>query len=413
MHGSLVVRSRAARFSALLLLFLLAAAPAAGQTSRREVLEAERAAKAKSLEPYAPGKLEKGLLWMEEGAVMTRLFDPYEGWYLHFGGLTKGGGLGMGPGYKNWIFNEQALFHTWAVGSFRNYWFVTTELIFPKIANEKIELGVHGYARYWPRERFYGLGSDSSYDNRSTFLREGWETRGSAAFKPTRWFKVGGWTAFRTERIDDGKYPNWPPVDNLFTEETAPGVTRQPDYWWSSAYLDVDYRDQPGNVRSGGHFRVNYDRWHDQQDFGFSFNELRFEALHAFPIFDKKRVFIARVIGHSLDSPSGNAVPFFAMPTLGGSTTLRGYREFRFRDKNAFMINAEYRFEAFSGLDMALFSDWGDVGPTWDDIDFKHLKNDYGIGFRFNTYKSVFLRFDIAHSRQEGTRLVTSFSGAF
>jgi outer membrane protein assembly factor BamA len=177
--------------------------------------------------------------------------------------------------------------------------------------------------------------------------------------------------------------------------------------------VDVDYRDQPGNVRSGGHFRVNYDRWHDQQDFGFSFNELRFEALHAFPIFDKKRVFIARVIGQSLDSPTGDTVPFFAMPTLGGSTTLRGFREFRFRDRNAFMINAEYRFEAFSGLDMALFSDWGDVGPTWDDIDFKHLKNDYGIGFRFNTYKSVFLRFDIAHSRQEGTRFVTSFSGAF
>ena len=98
MHGSLVVRPRAARFSALFLLCVLAATPAAGQTSRRQILEAERAAKAQSLAPYTPGKLEKGLLWMEEGAVMTRLFDPYEGWYVHFGGLTKGGGLGMGDG---------------------------------------------------------------------------------------------------------------------------------------------------------------------------------------------------------------------------------------------------------------------------------------------------------------------------
>ena len=62
---------------------------------------------------------------------------------------------------------------------------------------------------------------------------------------------------------------------------------------------------------------------------------------------------------------------------------------------------------------MALFGDWGDVAPTWDDIDFKHLKSDYGIGFRFNTFSSVFLRFDIARSRQEGVRFVTSFSGAF
>ena len=60
------------------------------------------------------------------------------------------------------------------------------------------------------------------------------------------------------------------------------------------------------NVRSGGHFRLSYDAWHDQQDFGFSYRDLRFEALHAFPIFDKKRVFIARVIAQSLDSPAGN-----------------------------------------------------------------------------------------------------------
>ena len=97
---------------------------------------------------------------MEDSKFTTRLFDPYEGWYVHFGGLTKGGGLGMGPGYKNWIFNEQALFHTWFVGSVRNYWFLTTELTFPKIAGGKLEVGGHGYLRYWPRERYYGLGPD-------------------------------------------------------------------------------------------------------------------------------------------------------------------------------------------------------------------------------------------------------------
>ena len=415
MHGSHVAGPQAAlrRLTITLILIASAAAPGLAQTSRREALEAQRADKAKALAPYAPGKLESGLLWMEDSKFMTRLFDPYEGWYVHFGGLTKGAGLGMGPGYKNWIFGEQALFHTWAVGSFRNYWFLTSELTFPKIAGGKVELGGHGYLRYWPSERYYGLGPDVEKGDRATFLREGWEVRGDAAYKPTRWFRLGALTAFRTERIDDGNYPNLPTVDESFTEATAPGLTRQPDYWWSGAFVDVDYRDQKSNVKSGGHFRVSYDVWRDQQDFGFSFNELRVEGLHAFPIFDKKRVFIARAIAYSLDSPSGNTVPFFVMPTLGGSTTLRGFSEFRFRDTNTFMLNAEYPWEAFSGMDMALFSDWGNVGPTWDDIDFSHLKNDYGIGFRFNTFKSVFLRFDIARSNDEGVRFNTSFSGAF
>jgi outer membrane protein assembly factor BamA len=237
--------------------------------------------------------------------------------------------------------------------------------------------------------------------------------KGDAIFRPTRWFKAGAQTSFRTERIDeDGSYPNYAPIDERFTEATAPGLARQPDYWVSGAFVDVDYRDYPGNTRSGGHFRVSYDTWRDRQDYGYSFRDLRVEALHAFPIFDKKRVFIARMIAQSLDSPSGNTVPFYAMPTVGGSTTLRGFREFRFRDRNAFLLNGEYRWEAFSGLDMALFADWGQVGPTWDAIDFKELESDFGLGFRFNTFKSVFLRFDIARG-SEGVRFNTAFTGAF
>ena len=121
MHGSHVAGPQAAlrRLTITLIMVASAVAPGLAQTSRREALEAQRADKAKVLAPYAPGKLESGLLWMEDSKFTTRLFNPYEGWYVHFGGLTKGGGLGMGPGYKNWLFGEQALFHTWAVGSFR------------------------------------------------------------------------------------------------------------------------------------------------------------------------------------------------------------------------------------------------------------------------------------------------------
>ena len=414
MRRPLAACSRALPSFALVpVLVILAAVPIEAQTSRREMLEAERAAKAQSLAPYRPGRLESGLLWVEESSILTRLFDPYEGAYIHFGGLTKGAGLGLGPGYRNWLFNEQALFETWLSGSLRNYWSARGALVFPKLAGGKLEVGGYGRLRYWPRERYYGIGPDSASGDRTSFLREGYEVMGEAALKPRRWLRIGGVTGFRTERIDSGKAPVYPSIEEVFDESRAPGLTRQPDYWWTSTYVDVDYRDQPGNTRSGGHFRFSYEDWRDQQNMGFSFRDLRVEALHAFPIFDKKRVFIARVIGQSLDSPGGDTVPFYMMPTLGGSTSLRGFREFRFRDKNIFMINGEYRFEAFSGLDMALFADWGDVGSTWNDIDFRDLKNDIGIGFRFNTYKSVVLRFDIARSKQEGVRFVTSWSGAF
>jgi Omp85 superfamily domain len=405
-------RSRLTAWIAVLIALLWVGA-AHAQSSRREILEAERAKKAETVTPPAPSGLEKKLLWIENDRVINRIFAPYDGFYLKFGGLTKGGGLGAGPGYRNWFFDDRALFNTSVVGSIRNYWMGTVELIFPKLADERLVVGGHGYFRYWPRERFYGIGNDSSRDDRTSFLREGYEFRGDATYAVVPVVKVGGLTAFRHETIDEGHQPGFPSIEEVFTPAEAPGLDQQPDYLWSSTFVDVDYRDQPKNTRVGGHFRLSYDFWHDLDDLGFSFRDLRFEALHAFPIFDKKRVFIARVIGQSTDSPDGNVVPFYAQPTLGGSTTLRGFDEFRFRDRNALLINAEYRWEAFAGLDMAIFGDWGDVGSTWDDIDVKDLKSDYGIGFRFNTFRSVFLRFDLARSSQEGFRLNTSFSGAF
>ena len=84
----------------------------------------------------------------------------------------------------------------------------------------------------------------------------------------------------------------------------------------------------------------------------------------------------------------GQAVPFYLQPTLGGSTTLRSLSEYRFRDDNLLYLNAEYRWEAFSIMDMALFTDLGQVAADAADLDWRNLTHAYGIGFRFNTYEN-------------------------
>ena len=81
MHGSHVARPQAAlrRLALALILIASAAAPGSAQTSRREALEAQRADKAKALAPYAPGKLESGLLWMEDSKFTTEAVRPVRG----------------------------------------------------------------------------------------------------------------------------------------------------------------------------------------------------------------------------------------------------------------------------------------------------------------------------------------------
>jgi hypothetical protein len=99
-------------------------------------------------------------------------------------------------------------------------------------------------------------------------------------------------------------------------------------------------------------------------------------------------------------------------PTLGGGQTLRTSRDYRFRDTHALWMNAEYRWEAFSALDMALFTDWGKVASRFSDLDFSDLEHAYGIGFRVIAAHTVVFRLDLA-TGSEGFRTVIKYSRVF
>ena len=64
------------------------------------------------------------------------------------------------------------------------------------------------------------------------------------------------------------------------------------------------------------------------------------------------------------------------------------------------------------GLDMALFYDTGKVAHQWDDLSFRGLKSDVGIGVRFHTPIATPLRIEVAKG-SEGFNLVFSANAAF
>ena len=106
-------------------------------------------------------------------------------------------------------------------------------------------------------------------------------------------------------------------------------------------------------------------------------------------------------------------MPFYAMPTLGGNDTLRGFREYRFRGPHAILAQAEYRWEIWSGLDGALFYDAGKVADRRADLNFKDLESDYGFGFRFNTDNAIIFRVDAGFGSSDGKHLYIVFGGIF
>src|SRR4030095_8782826 len=153
----------------------------------------------------------------------------------------------------------------------------------------------------------------------------------------------------------------FPSVERVFNETTAPALDKQPHYRYIGAFAQYDHRDAPLNPRSGGFYRVEGAYYDDRDLSSFGFRRWDVEVQHYFPFFNQRRVIAARSRLQLTDPNPGQQVPFYLLPVLGGSEDLRGFREFRFRDKQSLVFNLEYRWEAFSGLDLAVFGSEGRV----------------------------------------------------
>ena len=97
---------------------------------------------------------------------------------------------------------------------------------------------------------------------------------------------------------------------------------------------------------------------------------------------------------------SGQTVPFYLQPTLGGSEDLRGFPSFRFYGNHMLAASAEYLWSAFPFLDMALFWDTGKVFSRRAELNFKDMESSVGFGMRFHFRDSPVLRADVGFSHE-------------
>ena len=264
----------------------------------------------------------------------------------------------------------------------------------------------------FPRKISSELGPDSRKEDRTNFAQEDSLFDFTLGWNWTRWLTTGARVGYLKTNIGRGTDKRFPSTEDLFSSTDLPELIDQPDYYHADAFFRIDYRDEPLNAHSGGLFELTYRYYDDRKLDLYSFRRFDAELQQFFPFLKKKRVIAFRAHTALSDTSAGQSIPFYMMPADSGAIALRGYREFRFRDRNFIVMNLEYRWEAFSGLDMAIFGDVGKVASRRSDIDLNDLESDVGFGFRFNTIKSVFLRIDVGFS-QEGVRVFFKFAPAF
>lgn len=117
-------------------------------------------------------------------------------------------------------------------------------------------------------------------------------------------------------------------------------------------------------------------------------------------------------------SGAGATLPFYLEPTVGGSdinsrVSLRGFPNYRFRDRNAVFVQADYTVPIYDPVELLLFYDAGTVGPTFSSLSFAHLRQDAGVGATFRLQGNVVAQTYVAWGAGHGAVLNYNFSKLF
>jgi hypothetical protein len=378
------------------------AQPVASRTALIEQLQAEKAA---ALVPEKPGKAE---------AYVTQVSDIMLGgqmhWHAFFHNAYAGGGFTLGAGYTQFVSPTNTLDVRGSI-TFSGYKRIEAEFIAPNLLKRRATFSAIGGWREATQVGFYGFGMTSTVDARANYSFQQPYASATLDVHPARnsFFVRGSLEATQWKQAPgSGDVPS---VETIYTPQTLPGLGAQPVYLHSTGSVGIDSRQAPGYARRGGLFAATFQDFTDPDGVS-SFQGLNYEAIQHIPIRRDTWVVSLHGLLQTTYSKSGQQIPFFMMPSIGGGDDLRAYASWRLRDLNSLIVQAEWRVIVNRFLDMAAFYDTGRVASRLDQMKLDDLKYDVGIGFRFHGPIMTPLRIELAKGT-EGFSLVLAAAQAF
>jgi hypothetical protein len=404
--------------------------------TRAERYRTLRLRKREHLAPRRPGRLERILLGIEKADRPSLLDFNVASVYPRVQNIARGSQPAAGvrlwrPDIKGTSLDVQAS----AFYSLRRYEFYDLQLgrlphrgrVFPVRStrgDDVYELGdmrlvgprltTYASLRYLhePRTAFYGLGEDSPSSARTTYLFQHATYEGVAGYQahPRLGFTLRA--GVKQVFVGPGREAQSPSTQALFDEEAVPGLSRQPDFFHWSASVLLDGRDEPGRPRRGAVLAAGWHRFDDLKSSSFRFDRFAADTRAFVPLGSPQRVLAVRARVSSDHPAPGSVVPFYFQETLGGGQDLRAFHTYRFRGQKLVLGQAEYRWEAWPAVELALFVDAGRVFAAGEGLSLHRLEHDWGFGLRVKSTDATLLQLDTAFGR-EGARLVARLAASF
>lgn len=241
---------------------------------------------------------------------------------------------------------------------------------------------------------FYGIGEGINARERELFSSNNFRFQ-ALLYRAVRGklFAGVGWRYGNVHRLDFQQ--------NGILEALAPPGLFGNYYSGTQAGVLLDNRDSQLTPTRGWFFNVT--QFFHRRGLGseFNFSTYQLDVRHYFqPFADKPHVLALQALGiHN----SGD-VPFTELALLGGDNAMRGYYLGKYRDKNYWTAQAEYRHQINSWFGMVGFVGLGSIAPTLAGFSSATLLPNYGAGLRIKIIPSenINLRIDYGRGRDTG-----------
>lgn len=125
-----------------------------------------------------------------------------------------------------------------------------------------------------------------------------------------------------------------------------------------------------------------------------------------------KKVWKGGILAAELDSRFNFGNPSWAlMAELGGSKSMRGYYEGRYRDKHSIEVQLELRQHVWRRNGITIWAGLGNV--FHDKRTFKKILPNYGVGYRWEFKKRVNVRLDLGFGKSGQNGFIFNINEAF
>ena len=345
------------------------------------------------------------------------------------GGVASGGGLGFGVGYESpddrrWYQEGEALL------TVRRYWSLEGE-VGRRSLSKRSQIGAFAAVRDLPRLDFFGIGPDTHFDDRSGFrLREStFGTRGW--FRPAPAVRFGGTAAAYMPDLGRGQRPKARSIEEVYPEVWTPGFPAEPTFGRYRGFVEflhpvleeTDPRDESNSYR--GAYQIALEAVRDHTSGRHDFHRVETEVQQRIPGFRPGQRLTLH--GFLATTNTDADVPFYMLYTLGGSgglkafrpdmmgtdgtrATLRGFRNYRFRDRDLLLMQAEYRIPVHKYVHTTVFVDAGKVAPRTSEL-FRDLHTNTGFSLSYVRKGKTLGRMDVGFGGGEGMHVFWSFGG--